>query len=212
MPERNLGLGILASGSGTNLQAIIDACESGRIDANVRIVISDDPKASALERAKKHAIPHQVVQRKDFKKKSEFETKIVDLLRSRDVELVCLAGFMRIIGNSLLDAFPLRILNIHPALLPAFPGLDGQKQALDYGVKVAGCTVHFVDDQIDHGPIICQETVPVLENDTLEDLKARILEKEHMAYPRSIQLYAEDRLKIEKRRVYISPQKVVGDD
>jgi phosphoribosylglycinamide formyltransferase-1 len=201
--RRKTGLGILVSGSGTNLQAIIDACEGGRVDADVNVVISDTPGAKALDRAQKHRIAAIVLERSDYENRMAFEEAIVSALRQHGVNLVCLAGFMRIIGSTLLAAFPNRIINIHPALLPSFPGLEGPKQALDYGVKVAGATVHFVDEKADHGPIIRQASVDVLEDDTIETLKARILEQEHRIYPEAIQLIAEERVAIEGRRVCI---------
>jgi phosphoribosylglycinamide formyltransferase-1 len=183
---QKLPIGVLVSGNGTNLQAIIDACEAKR-----------------LARASRHKIPAAVVLRAPFPSKEAFEARIVQELSQRGVELVCLAGFMRIIGTTLLTAFPQRILNIHPALLPAFPGLHAQHQAVEYGVKVAGCTVHFVDERTDHGPIISQAAVEVREDDTAESLAARILEEEHRLYPAAIQLYAEGRLRIEGRRVFV---------
>jgi phosphoribosylglycinamide formyltransferase-1 len=204
---KKIRLGVLVSGSGTNLQAIIDAAEGGRIDAQVSVVVSDNGEAHALRRAKDHGIPSWAVARGEFADKASFEQRIVEILKDSKVDLVCLAGFMRIVGHTLLCAFPDRILNIHPALLPSFPGLEAQRQAFDYGIKVTGCTVHFVDEKTDHGPIICQEAVPVMEDDTPETLKARILKKEHAIYPKAIQLFAENRLKIVGRRVYISEGK-----
>jgi phosphoribosylglycinamide formyltransferase-1 len=201
--DRKIPLGVLVSGSGTNLQAIIDASESGGIDAEVKVVISDVPSAKALDRARKHKIPAVAVERKNFESKKAFETEIVKSLRDHGTELVCLAGFMRIIGDTLLGSFQNRIINIHPALLPSFPGLDGQEQAFDWGVKVSGATVHFVDEKTDHGPIICQTAVEVFEDDTVETLKARILEQEHIIYPKAIQLIAEGRVSIEGRCVHI---------
>ena len=200
---KKINLGVLVSGSGTNLQSIIDNCESGKIDAAVKVIISDNLEAFAIKRAEKHSIDAATITRDEFDDRKSFEEKIVKILESHNVELVCLAGFMRIVGKTLLSAYPNRIMNKHPALLPSFPGLDVQKQAFDYGVKISGCTVHFVDDKIDHGPIICQTAVPVMEDDTPETLKARILEEEHRIYPQAIQLYAEGRLKIQNRRVYI---------
>jgi len=200
----SLDIGVLASGSGTNLQAIIDAAESGRVHARVRCVISDVPGAQALERAKRHGICAEAVERKDFESKADFEERIVEMLIEHGVKLVCLAGYMRIVGRTVLQAFPDRIINIHPALLPSFPGLEGQRQALDYGVKVAGCTVHFVDEKTDHGPIIRQAAVEVREDDTVETLKARILEQEHRIYPEAIELIAQGKLTLEGRRVRIA--------
>lgn len=201
--KEKLKIGVLVSGNGTNLQSIIDAAESERINASIEMVISDTKNAYALERAKKHGIDSVLVERKNFKNRQAFEEEICRELKSRRVELVCLAGFMRIIGPPLLSAYPERIINIHPALLPSFPGLEAQAQALNYGVKIAGCTVHFVDDQTDHGPIICQSSVEVKEDDTIESLKARILKEEHRIYPKAIELIAAGRLKIEGRRVKI---------
>jgi len=198
-----LKLGVLVSGSGTNLQAIIDACETGSIDADVRLVISDTPGVKALERAKHHNIQAECIERKRFSSKKEYESAILDKLKAQDVQLVCLAGYMRIVGPTLLESYRDHMVNIHPALLPSFPGLEGQRQALDYGVKLAGCTVHFVDQLTDHGPIIVQAAVEVKEDDTLEALKERILKQEHRIYPLAIQLIAEGRIEIEGRKVRI---------
>lgn len=202
--RRRLNLGILASGTGTNLQAIIDAAEADRLDARVGVVISDTPSAFALERARQHGIPAWHIDRSAFADRESFENEIARRLTDHDVDLVCLAGFMRIVGRQLLTAFPSRIVNIHPALLPAFPGLHGQRQAFDYGVKVAGCTVHFIDNRVDHGPIIRQAAVEVREDDTVEALAERILAAEHRIYVEAIQLIAEGRVSIEGRRVRIS--------
>ena len=201
--KKRLKLGVLASGSGTNLQAILESCAAQRISAEVKIVISDVPGAKALERAKKSGVATAVHERNSYPSKKEYEAAIVADLKGHDVELVCLAGYMRIVGKEFLSAFPDRVINIHPALLPSFPGLNAQQQAFEYGVKVSGCTVHFVDDQTDHGPIIAQAMVPVLENDTVESLQQRILKEEHRIYSEAIQLYAEERLIIEGRRVRI---------
>jgi phosphoribosylglycinamide formyltransferase 1 len=199
-----LPIGILASGNGSNLQAIIDASESGRIDAEIRVVVSDVPDAFALTRARRHGIPTAAIERKGFASKEDFEKRIVQELSGHGVALVCLAGFMRIVGTTLLAAFPERVLNIHPALLPSFPGLHGPRQAIEYGVKVAGCTVHVVDEQTDHGPIIAQAAVDVLEGDIADTLAARILREEHRIYPTAIQLIAEGRLSIQGRRAVIA--------
>ncbi len=204
MNRKKLKLGVLASGGGTNLQAIIDACEARSIGAEIACVISDKPGAGAIERARGHGLTSRVIERASFGSKSAFEEAIVAELTACKAELVCLAGFMRIVGKTLLGAFPDRIVNIHPALLPAFPGLDGQRQALDYGVKIAGCTVHFVDEKTDHGPIIAQAAVEVREDDTVETLKERILAEEHRIYPRAIGLIADGRVKVEGRRVKIT--------
>ena len=204
-PPRKLLLGVLVSGSGTNLQALIDASREGRLSAEIRAVISDVPAAKALQRADDAGIPCFAIERSAFPNKAAFEAAVLEKLRAQGVELLCLAGFMRIVGPTLLSAFPDRLINIHPALLPAFPGLHAQRQALQYGTKVAGCTVHFVDDKTDHGPIICQAAVEVREEDTEETLSARILAEEHRLYPQAVQLIAEGRVRIEGRRVRIAP-------
>lgn len=196
-------LGVLVSGNGTNLQAIIDQIASGGLSVQVACVISNKAEAYALERARKHGIPAIHLAFKGFDGREAYDASLVKLLAEHDVELVILAGFMRILTPVIIDAFPNRIMNIHPALLPAFPGLDAQKQALDYGVKVSGCTVHFVDAGCDTGPIIIQAVVPVEEGDTVESLSQRIHTEEHRIYPEAIKLYAEGRLKVEGRRVII---------
>jgi phosphoribosylglycinamide formyltransferase-1 len=177
------------------------------------VVISDQPDAHSLERARKHNIPAVSISAKGYKgKREEYDVLLVKELQKYQVELVCLAGFMRIITPALIKAFPSRILNIHPALLPAFPGLHVQKAALEHGVKFSGCTVHFVDEGMDTGPIIIQAVVPVLDNDTEDSLSERILKQEHKIYSRAIQLYAEGRLKIEGRRVMVVNGKTTTDD
>lgn len=191
----------LISGRGSNLQAIINAIEAGKVDARICCVISNVPSAYGLERAKQHGIPSAVVNNKDFKDKADHEKELLKVIDGHKPDLICLAGYMRIVGADIIRKYKGKILNIHPALLPSFPGLHGQKQALDYGVKVSGCTVHFVDEGCDTGPVVLQKTVPVLENDTEETLSARILEEEHKAYPEAIQLFAEGRLKINGRKV-----------
>lgn len=199
----SINLGILASGSGSNLQAIMDACERGDVAARVKVVISDEVDAYALERARAKGISAIHINPKEFTVKELFEAEIVRVLQEHEVELVCLAGYMRLVGEKLLGAYPQRVLNIHPALLPAFPGLHGQNQAFDYGVRFSGCTVHFVDHGMDTGPIILQAVVPVLADDTAETLAARILEQEHMIYPQAIQFFAEGRLRVEGRKVVV---------
>ncbi len=200
--KARLKLGMLVSGRGSNLQAIIDANEAGRIDAAVVIVISDVADAFALERARAHGIEAAFVDPSLFKNREGFEAAIIDLLRKGDVDLVCLAGFMRLLSSHFVREFPHRIMNIHPALLPAFPGLHVQRKALQHGAKVTGCTVHFVDEGTDTGPIIIQAVVPVLDDDTEESLAVRILKYEHQIYPRAIQLFAEGRLEVRGRRVF----------
>lgn len=203
---KKLIIGVLASGRGTNLQAIIDNIKSGKLpNVEIGCVISDNPDAKALERARRAGIPAYYIYpgKKRTVLDPEQEEKYIETLKRHGVELVCLAGFMRILKKKFLDAFPNRIMNIHPALLPAFPGLNAQKQALEYGVKVSGATVHFVDEGIDTGPIILQEAVKVEEDDTVETLADRILKVEHKIYSEAIRLFAEGRLKIEGRRVRI---------
>jgi phosphoribosylglycinamide formyltransferase-1 len=202
---KKIKLGVLVSGRGSNLQAIIDNIGNGSLSAELAVVISDQPDAYALERAKKHGIPGVHVSAKGFKgRRDEYDALLVQKLRKHDVGLVVLAGFMRIITPTLLKAFPQQVINIHPALLPAFPGLHVQKDALEHGVKFSGCTVHFVDEGMDTGPIIIQAVVPVLDNDTEDSLSSRILAQEHKIYSRAIQLIAEGRLRIEGRRVIVT--------
>ncbi len=209
---KKVKLGILVSGRGSNLQAIIDNIEKGTLSAELTVVISDQADAYALERARKHDIIAVHIGAKGFKnKREEYDALLVQELRKRNVELVCLAGFMRIISPTLIKAFPNRILNIHPALLPAFPGLHVQKAALDHGVRFSGCTVHFVDEGMDTGPIVIQAVVPILDNDTEDSLSARILKQEHKIYSRAIQLYAESRLTIRDRRVFVSGSESFAD-
>lgn len=196
-------LAILVSGSGTNLQAIIDAIEVGELNAQVVAVISDRADAYGLERAKKHGIPAYYFNRKDFAVREEFEEALARTIQAVGAELVLLAGFMRVLSAAFLNHFPGRVMNIHPSLLPAFPGLDAQGQALNYGVKVTGCTVHFVDEGMDTGPIILQAAVPVLDGDTHDELVARILQQEHRLYAEAVQLFQASRLKIEGRKVTI---------
>jgi len=197
-------LGVLVSGRGSNLQSIIDHIEAGELHARIAVVISDQEDAFALERARKHGIATEVVPVPRGASREDYDTNLVRILKDYGVELVILAGFMRIISPVLVNAFTNKILNIHPALLPAFPGLHVQRKAVDYGVKFSGCTVHFVDEGMDTGPIILQAVVPVLDEDTEESLAARILIEEHKAYPKAIEFYAQNRLRIEGRKVLIS--------
>ncbi len=207
-----LRLGILASGGGTNLQAIIDRCADGSLPAEIAVVISNNPGAGALERAQRAGIPARCIDHRPFASREDYDRALVAALRESGVELVVLAGFMRLLTEVLLDAFPGRIMNIHPALLPAFPGLHVQKKALDYGARFAGCTVHFVDSGVDTGPIILQAVVPVRQDDTEQTLARRILQQEHRIYPRAIELFARGRLRIEGRRVLIDPPLDPGED
>lgn len=202
--SKKLPIGVLASGSGSNLQSIIDHIEQGRLDAEIRVVISNNPDAYALTRAKKHGIPFVVVRHQEFPDRETFDGQMAEILMSYGVELVVMAGFMRVLSAQFLKAFPQRVINIHPALLPSFPGLHGQQQAFNYGVKFSGCTVHFADDGVDSGPIIIQAVVPVLETDTEDSLAARILREEHRIYPQAIQFYAEGRIAIRNRQVKIN--------
>ncbi|MCK6534325.1 MAG: phosphoribosylglycinamide formyltransferase [Polyangiaceae bacterium] len=174
-----LDLGVLVSGSGTNLQAILDAVAERRLDARVHVVVSNKPGVPALDRAERAGVPAVVVPHRDFSSREEFDRKLVEVLRAAGVKLVVLAGFMRVLTPVFLQAFAGRVINIHPSLLPAFPGVGAQGQALAHGVKVTGCTVHYVDAGVDTGPIIAQRAVPVLDGDTVESLTARLLEQEH---------------------------------
>jgi phosphoribosylglycinamide formyltransferase 1 len=206
-----LSLGVLASGSGTNLQAIIDGIETGRIPAEIRLVVCNRPNAKAVERAKRHDLPLEIVDHRSFPSREAFDEHVVGLLRDRGAELVCLAGFDRLLSPPFIRAFPERILNIHPALLPAFPGLNAQRQALEYGVRIAGATVHIVDEKTDHGPIIIQAAVPVYSDDSVGMLTERILVEEHRIYLEAICLFAEGRVRIEGRRVRILDEEPLAD-
>jgi len=197
------GIAVLVSGRGSNLQAIIDSIENGYLKARICVVISDIADAYALERAKKHGIKAVHIDPKRFGSRDSYEEEVLGVLKDHNTELVLLAGYMKILGKTLLTAFKNRILNIHPALLPAFPGLHAQEQAFGYGVKVAGCTVHFVDEELDGGPIILQKCVEVKENDTAQTLAERILEQEHKIYPEAVKLFVENRLRLEGRKVKI---------
>ncbi len=201
-----LTIGVLISGQGTNLQAIIDAQERGEITGRITVVISNKPDALGLDRARRHGIEAICIPSKG-KERTEFERELAEALEARGVELVCLAGFMRVLTPYFIRRFKHRIMNIHPALLPSFPGEDAQRQAFDHGVKVSGCTVHFVDEGVDTGPIIVQLPVEVGEKDDAVTLAARILEQEHKAYPAAIQLFAEGRLQVTGRRVRVLPGK-----
>jgi phosphoribosylglycinamide formyltransferase 1 len=197
-------IGVLASGTGSNLQAILDGCASRSIPAEVAVVICNVPGAKALQRAEAAHVPAVLLPHQKFPNRDEFDQELVLTLQKHRVDLLCLAGFMRLIGPVLLQAFHNRILNIHPSLLPAFPGLHAVRQALAAGARVAGCTVHVVDAGTDTGPILIQAAVPVLDSDTEETLAARILVQEHRCYPRAIALWAEGRVQIEGRRVRIA--------
>jgi phosphoribosylglycinamide formyltransferase-1 len=202
-----LRLAVLASGRGSNLQALIDAIEAGQVQAKIVAVISNKKDAVALERARKHGLPDLFVDPKPFAGRPDsreaYDRALLEVLEKHDVELVLLAGYMKIVTAVLVNAYANRMMNIHPSLLPSFPGLDAQKKAIDWGCKLAGCTVHFVTEGVDEGPIIVQAAVPILDNDTPESLAARILVQEHKIYPRAVQLFAEGRLRVEGRRVVI---------
>lgn len=198
-----LSLGVLISGSGTNLQAIIDAIAQGNLEATIRLVLSNRADAYGLVRARTHGLPTVVVPHTNFPSRETFEAAVIRELQAHGVELIVLAGFMRLFSPVFIRAFPQRIMNIHPALLPAFRGTHAQRQALEQGVRIAGATVHFVDEEMDHGPIIIQAAVPVYPDDTEESLSARILAQEHRIYPQAIQLFAEGRLEIRGRKVIV---------
>src|SRR4051812_33189436 len=193
-------LGVLISGRGSNLQSIVDAIQRGELDATIAVVVSNRPEAAGLLRAREAGLDALCLRQRDFDSREAYDAAVADVLRARDVDLVCLAGFMRLIGAPLLDAFPNRILNIHPSLLPAFPGLDAQKQALEYGVRVSGATVHLVTGELDGGPIVLQSAVPVLEDDTVQTLAARVLVEEHRLYPEAIRIVLERNWSIVGRR------------
>lgn len=199
-------LGILCSGRGTDLQSIIDAIADGKLDAEIAVVLTDKPDVMALERARKAGIRNVCVNRKEYEDRESFERVLVAELEASGVTLVILAGFMRILSPYFVHAYSGRIMNIHPALLPSFGGAHAHRDVLAYGVKISGCTVHFVDEGMDSGPIILQAAVPVLDDDTEETLGARVLEQEHIIYPKAIQLYVEGRLKVEGRHVRILEQ------
>jgi len=198
-----LTIGVLISGSGTNLQAILDRVADGTLPVHVGLVLCNRPGAHGLERATRAGVPTRVVDHRSFARREDFDAAVLDALRAAEVELVALAGFDRLVTRTLLDAFPHRVINIHPALLPAFKGLHAQQQALDYGVRVTGATVHFVDEALDHGPIILQGAVAIDPDDDVETITARVLGVEHQIYPEAIRLFAENRLSLVGRRVHI---------
>lgn len=198
-----LRLAVLASGRGSNFEAIYQAIAENRLKAEMVSVISDKKDALVLHKAQARKIETFCIAPGDFAGKAEYEREIIKILRERQIDLVVLAGYMRLVGPELLQAYPWKIVNIHPALLPSFPGLDAQRQAVDYGVKYSGCTVHFVDDGVDSGPIIMQRVVPVLPEDTGETLAARILLQEHQVYAEALQLLAEGQVYLEGRKIFI---------
>ncbi len=200
---RELPLGVLISGNGSNLQAIVDAIEEKRLDVVIRVVISNREDAFGLVRARKHNIPTEVLDHRKFSSREAYDEALVEILQKQQVELVILAGFMRLLSPVFVKSYSNRIMNIHPALLPAFPGLHVQKRAVEHGVRFSGCTVHFVNEGCDEGPIIIQAVVPVFPDDTEESLSARILKEEHRIYPRAIPLYSEGRLHVVGRKVMV---------
>lgn len=206
-----LRMAVLASGRGSNLQAIIDAIETGRVQAQIVAVISNKKDAIALERARKHGLTDIFVDPKPYAGRPDsreaYDRSLLEILQQHEVELVLLAGYMKIVTTVLVNAYANRMMNVHPSLLPSFPGLDVQKKAIDWGCKLAGCTVHFVTEGVDEGPIIIQAAVPILDDDTPETLAARILVQEHKIYPRAVQLFAEGRLRVDGRRVLIDDAK-----
>jgi phosphoribosylglycinamide formyltransferase-1 len=210
-----LRVAVLASGRGSNLQAVIDAIEAGTVQAKIVAVISNKKEAPALERAGRHGLSALFVDPNPYAGKPDsreaYDRELLDALRRHDVGLVLLAGYMKIVTRVLVEAFANRMMNIHPSLLPSFPGLDVQKKAIEWGCKLAGCSVHFVTEGVDEGPIILQAAVPILDDDTPETLAARILEQEHKIYPRAVQLFAEGRLRVEGRRVFIEAGKPEGE-
>lgn len=210
-----LRVAVLASGRGSNLQAIIDAIEAGQVQARIVAVISNKKEAVALERARKHGIKDLFVDPKPFSGRPDsreaYDRSLLEVLQQHEAELVLLAGYMKIVTTVLVNAYANRMMNIHPSLLPSFPGLDVQKKAIDWGCKLAGCTVHFVTEGVDEGPIIIQAAVPILDADTPETLAARILVQEHKIYPRAVQLFAEGRLGVDGRRVFIDSAKPDGE-
>jgi len=198
-----INIGVLVSGRGTNLQAIIEAIEEGKIEGEIKVVISDNPDAYGLKRAKQHNIETQYINFKKFKKREDYDKEIIKSLKEKKIDLVVLAGYMRILSPYFIRTYKNKIINIHPALLPSFPGLHAQKQAIEHGVKISGCTVHFVDEGVDSGPIILQKAVEVNDDDTEESLTEKILKEEHQIYPLAIQLFSQGRLMIKGRRVFI---------
>lgn len=210
-----LRVAVLASGRGSNLQAVIDAIEAGTAQAKIVAVISNKKEAPALERARRHGLSALFVDPKPYTGRPDsreaYDRELLDVLQRHDVELVLLAGYMKIVTRVLVEAFANRMMNIHPSLLPSFPGLDVQKKAIEWGCKLAGCTVHFVTEGVDEGPIILQAAVPILDDDTPDTLAARILMQEHKIYPRAVQLFAEGRLRVDERRVSIEAGKPEGE-
>ena len=201
MPSEKFKLAVLVSGRGSNLQAIIDNIEENNLAAEISLILSNVPDSYALQRGKKHGLESIFLDPKSFSSRDDYEKQMIELLQTKSIDLVCLAGFMRILGKNFIKAFSRKIINIHPSLLPAFPGLNVQEKALQYGVRFSGCTVHFVNEEVDGGAIISQAVVPILDADNTQSLSDRILEQEHIIYPEAIRLIIEDRLEFSDRRV-----------
>ena len=201
MPSEKFKLAVLVSGRGSNLQAIIDSIEKNNLAAEISLILSNVPDAYALQRGKKHGLESVFLNPKNFSSRDNYEKKMIELLQTKSIDLVCLAGFMRILGKNFIEAFSGKIINIHPSLLPAFPGLNVQEKALEHGAKFSGCTVHFVNEEVDSGAIILQAIVPILDEDDVKSLSDRILEQEHIIYPEAIRLIIEDNLEFYGRRV-----------
>ena len=201
MPSEKFKLAVLVSGRGSNLQAIIDSIEKNNLAAEISLILSNVPDSYALQRGKKHGLESIFLDPKSFSSRDDYEKQMIELLQTKSIDLVCLAGFMRILGKKFIDAFSGKIINIHPSLLPAFPGLNVQEKALQHGVRFSGCTVHFVNEEVDGGAIISQAVVPILDADDTQSLSDRILEQEHIIYPEAIRLIIEDRLELSGRRV-----------
>ena len=201
MPSEKFKLAVLVSGRGSNLQAIIDSIEKNNMAAEISLILSNVPDAYALQRGKKHGLESVFLNPKNFSSRDDYEKQMIELLQTKSIDLVCLAGFMRILGKKFIEAFSGKIINIHPSLLPAFPGLNVQKKALEHGAKFSGCTVHFVNEEVDGGAIILQAIVPILDEDDVKSLSDRILEQEHIIYPEAIRLIIDDNLEFSGRRV-----------
>jgi phosphoribosylglycinamide formyltransferase-1 len=204
MAENQKGkIAILISGRGSNMESIAEACASGRIPAQISLVISNEPDAPGLQKARTRRVEAMVIDHRQSASREEHDRRIHQALKSHAVDLVCLAGYMRVLTPAFIREWKGKVMNIHPSLLPSFPGLDAQEQALDWGVRMTGCTVHFVDERVDHGPVIVQKAVPVTDEDTVETLSERILQEEHKAYPEAVQLFFEKKLRLMGRRIFI---------
>ena len=203
-----LPIAVLISGGGSNLQALIDRIEQGVLDARIQLVVSNVPGVKGLQRATKHGIPTRIVPQSEYASRQAHDRAIIDILQDFGVRAMCLAGYMRLISPEFVQAFQNRILNIHPSLLPSFPGLHAQQQAAEYGVRISGATVHFVDKELDHGPIIIQAAVPVYADEKEDQVSRRILQLEHRIYPQAVQWLAQDRLHIQDGQVHLSPSRL----